>query len=75
MKDRLLLLVALVIFTGTLITGLVLFTRQEQKTQELQDEVRYLQYELRETEARCRRMTDTCIDILANRRWEEGDRK
>jgi len=27
--------------------------------------------ELQETEARCERMTDTCIDIIANRRWEE----
>lgn len=75
MKDRLLLLGALVIFAGTLITGLVIFTRQEQRAQELQNEVRYLRYELRETEARCRRMTDTCIDTLVNRRWEEGDKE
>ena len=25
--------------------------------------------ELEETEDRCRRMTDTCIDILSNQRW------
>lgn len=29
------------------------------------------QQQLQETEARCERMTDTCIDIIANRRWEE----
>lgn len=29
-----------------------------------------LERELAESEARCRRMTDTCIDIIANGRWE-----
>lgn len=25
-----------------------------------------------ETEEKCRRYCDTCIDILANKRWEDG---
>lgn len=29
-----------------------------------------LKIELQETENRCERMTDTCIDIITNKRWE-----
>ena len=29
-----------------------------------------LKKEIEASESRCRRMTDTCIDILANKRWE-----
>lgn len=69
------LLAALAVYTASLITGLVIYGKQQNTNQELENEIRYLQMQLEETEARCTRMTDTCIDILANRRWEEGDRK
>lgn len=29
-----------------------------------------LKNEIEASESRCKRMTDTCIDILANKRWE-----
>lgn len=55
--------------------GLVLY--QGVQLNQVQNEVMSLKtqnYELKKeleaSESRCKRMTDTCIDILANKRWE-----
>ena len=59
-----------------LLLGLVLFLeagnyiRAHNTQSELKETAARLERELAESEARCRRMTDTCIDIIANGRWE-----
>ena len=45
----------------------VLNTRLQKQVESLATKI---DVELEETENKCQRMTDTCIDILANRRWE-----
>lgn len=70
MRKQLIILGALIIYAATLITGLVIYGKQQTKNHEMENQIRYLQLQVRETEARCTRMTDTCIDILANKRWE-----
>lgn len=72
MRHELVTLAALVLYAASIIAGFTIYGRQETKNQELENEIRYMRLQLQETEARCTRMTDTCIDILANRRWEEG---
>ena len=47
-----------------------LYTNQHNTESDLKLTVIRLEKELAESEARCKRMTDTCIDILANNRWE-----
>lgn len=36
----------------------------------MEQEIASLRYELKQTQEQCKRMTDTCVDILANKRWE-----
>lgn len=36
----------------------------------MEQEIKSLRYELKQTQEQCKRMTDTCIDILVNERWE-----
>lgn len=55
----------------------ILVLQQGQQINHLQEEVAKLQnqqtntaIEIKETEEKCQRMTDTCIDILSNKRWE-----
>jgi hypothetical protein len=56
--------------------GLVLFLeagsyiRAHNAENELKQTAARLEREQAETEARCQRIADTCIDIIANERWE-----
>lgn len=60
--------------------SLGLLILQGMKINELETRVAYaeskcfsLSVDMQETEEKCLRMTDTCIDIIANRRWENGN--
>lgn len=70
MKSQILRIASLAIYAATMITGLVIYGKQQNTNLELRNKVDYLELQIQETEARCQRMTDTCIDILANKRWE-----
>lgn len=59
-----LVLFALVCFQGIQINGL------ENQIAEVQTQNYELTLKLEETEQKCQRMTDTCIDVLSNKRWE-----
>lgn len=60
----------LLLYTITMIICFVVYGKQQNTNLELNNKVDNLKYELEQSEARCKRMTDTCIDILANKRWE-----
>lgn len=74
MRKEIIGLATLIIYAATLMAGFVIYGKQQNTNAELENKIGYLEFQLQETEARCSRMTDTCIDILANRRWEEGSK-
>lgn len=59
-----------------LLLGLVLFLeagnyiKAQNAQSELEQTAARLEREMAETEARSQRIADTCIDIIANARWE-----
>ena len=59
-----------------LLLGLVLFLeagsyiREHNAESELKQTAARLEREMAESEARSQRIADTCIDIIANERWE-----
>lgn len=69
--------VVMIVFIAWSIFTLAIVSLQGIKINELEKEVATARSELYETnkhvddsEERCKRMTDTCIDIISNRRWE-----
>lgn len=46
---------------------------QAVEIKQLEHKINNLSTQVEQSEARCQRMTDTCIDIIANRRWENGE--
>lgn len=70
MIDRFVHLVELAVLLIVLLIEAQLYIRQHNTESDLKLTVIRLEKELEESEARCMRMTDTCIDILSNGRWE-----
>lgn len=70
MLDKLVHLIEFALLLLVLLIQAKLYTNQHNAESDLKLTVIRLEKELAESEARCRRMTDTCIDILANNRWE-----
>lgn len=59
----------LFIYLDMFLTGMYLF-KLNNKVIRMERTVKELRQEVKESEERCKRMTDTCIDVLANKRWE-----
>lgn len=59
----------LLIYTMTMIFSFVVYGKQQNVNIELKNKVDYLELQLQETEDRCSRMTDACINILVNECW------
>ncbi len=70
MLDKLVHLIEFALLLLVLLIQAKLYTNQHNAESDLKLTVIRLEKELAESEARCKRMTDTCIDILANNRWE-----
>lgn len=70
MIDKALHILEFLILIAVLLIQSQLYVRQHNADSELKITVIKLEKELKESEDRCRRMTDTCIDILSNGRWE-----
>lgn len=70
MIDKALHILEFLILIAVLLIQSQLYVRQHNADSELKITVIKLEKELQESEDRCRRMTDTCIDILSNGRWE-----
>ena len=63
-------LIALSISIASFLCTLLIYGKLHNEVIDAQDQVKSLEYTVEETEARCERMTDTCIDIVANGRWQ-----
>ena len=70
MLDKLVHLIEFALLLLVLLIQAKLYTNQHNAESDLKLTVIRLEKELAESEARCKRMIDTCIDILANNRWE-----
>lgn len=70
MLDKFVHLIEFALLLLVLLIQAKLYTNQHNAESDLKLTVIRLEKELAESEARCKRMTDTCIDILANNRWE-----
>lgn len=70
MLDKFVHLIEFALLLVVLLIQAKLYTNQHNAESDLKLTVIRLEKELAESEARCKRMTDTCIDILANNRWE-----
>lgn len=46
---------------------------QSVKIKQLEHELKNVSIQIEQSTDKCQRMTDTCIDIIANRRWENGE--
>ena len=71
MLDKFVHLIEFALLLFVLLIQAKLYTNQHNAESDLKLTVIRLEKELAESEARCKRMTDTCIDILANNRWEQ----
>lgn len=70
MLDKVVHLLELVLLLVVLLIQAKLYIAQHNTESALKLNIIRLEKELAESEARCKRMTDTCIDILSNGRWE-----
>lgn len=62
-----------IMFYVWLIILVIVVRIQEVEIKQLEHKIYVLSIQVENSEARCQRMTDTCIDIIANRRWENGE--
>lgn len=60
----------LIVMLASLFVCFALYTRTKAAENRLIEYGCSLREEMKETEEKCQRYCDTCIDILANARWE-----
>lgn len=70
MSDKVLHLLELMILLLVLFIEAGNYIKAHNLEIKLQQTAARLEREMAETEARCQRIADTCIDIIANKRWE-----
>ena len=70
MIDKALHLLELTLLALVLFLEAKSYIRSYNAESEIKQTAARLEREQAETEARCQRIADTCIDIIANERWE-----